>query len=566
MALSRDEMIAQILAKQKAQQQLDPKPTRDEMIAKILAKQKTAPEPTAGESAASALQGFGNQATFGYLPKIQAAVSSTLPKIQAAVSSILPNHSADVDEKLKAEGFQIPDGPTYAGEKAAFKQYGEGLAEKAPIANAIGSVGGAIITAGLPGGILGKAGKVGKAVFGAPAATLLGRVGQAAASGAVTGAIQDTEGDRLENARSAATFGGAVEGGLGLLGKAGRGIAALAPGLKKFAEERAVAAVGASKSDVNRLLKKDPTGHTGDELRKLGRFALDEKLVKAGDKIDDIAARIGDAKKAAGEELGSIYDVATLRGGTPFDTKKIADEAVAHAKDAFTGKPGGDAAIKAIEKQAENLAANGQADLNTLQQFKEGIDDLIPYDKGLQVMAKPEKDALLSMRRFLSEKITEHLDTLSPEYKGVLKKINSRYSKLSELDRITRNRVSSETGNNLLSLTDKMALLGGASVGAGSAMGEGGDAETMLKRAALGAGAGLLSKTARSYGRPLIMKGADVTGRGILGAQEAVASAVKSMTPKAAEDFVKTISKMGLTDPAQIGAYAARYQGSTNGK
>lgn len=558
MALSRDEMIAQILAKQKAAEQVSPRPTRDEMIAQILARQKTSPDPTPEENGQAALQGFGEQATFGYLPKIQ-----------AAVSSVLPNPNAAIDEKLKSEGFKInaPE-PTYEGEKEAFKQYGEDVSKKAPVASAIGSIGGAISTAGMPAGILGKAGKLGKAVFGAPAASLLGRAGQAAASGALTGAIQDTEGDRFENAKGAAGLGAGIETGLGILGKTGRALGRAGAGLKKFAEERAVAATGAAKSDVTRLLKKDPTGHTGDELRRLGRFALDEKLVHAGDKIGDIAERIGNAKQAAGKELGSIYDTASLRGGASIDTTEIASEAIDHARAAFKGTPGGDKAIKAIEQQAENLAENGATDLNTLQQFKEGLDDLIPYDKGLQVISKPEKEALVGMRRFIADKISSHLDTLSPEYRTTVKKINDRYGKLAELDRIARNRVSSETGNNLLSLTDKMALYGAPAAlggGIGAASG-GGDTDTMLKRAAIGAGAGLLSKTARSYGRPLVMKGADIAGRGLLGVQNAISDAAKSMTPQIAQDFAAQVSKLGLTDPAQIGDLAARYQGMKNAK
>lgn len=549
MALSRDEMIAQILAKQKAEKQIAPGPTRDEMIAHILANQKTAPEPTAGDNARAALQSLGEQASYDYLPKMQ-----------AAVSSILPNPNADLDEQQKAQGFKvIQDKPTYESEKRGFKQYSEDVARKAPVASALGGIGGALLTAGLPAGILGKAGKVGKAVFGGPAKSLLARAGQAAASGALTGAIQDTEGNRGDNAVGAAELGAGIETGLGMLGKTGRAIGRVGPGLKKFANNRALAAVGAFNKDTARLAKKDTIGNIGKTAQGLGDFVLQEGLVKAGDSIDDIAQRIGSKREEIGKRIGAAYKDAAAPG---FDAEAMGLEYLDRAQKRLRGKPGGDKALAAVEREVENLAQNGNnASLETINNFRKGVDDLIPHDKGVQLMSIPEKEALLDLRRFIAAKVQRGFGAVeSPAARKELKALNSQYGKLSDLDRVARGRVVSETGNNLLSLTDKMALLGGAGVGAGSAMGDGGDAGSMIERAAIGAGAGLLSKGARSYGRPLIMKGADVAGRGMLGVQNAVTDAAKALTPKSAQEFAQAVSKLGLTDPAQIGAYAARYK------
>lgn len=162
--------------------------------------------PTEKTSAGmAALEHYGNTATMGYLPQLQ-----------AGVEKLLPNPTADVDAKLKEEGFYVPsnDRSYLEARDENIKRLADEKADH-PIASGVGTAAGIVAGAALPAGQIAKTAGLGaKALHGAK-------------MGAAYGAIAnpgDTEGeysplqvmDRGKNAAIGAGIGAiapvAVEG------------------------------------------------------------------------------------------------------------------------------------------------------------------------------------------------------------------------------------------------------------------------------------------------------------------------------------------------------------------
>lgn len=517
-----------------------------------LAQKASEPPPPEKPDLEAGLQGVGSASTLGYLPQLQAATEP--------LTFGLLNKLTGQDVK--------PD--KYVEARDKYIQREDKLLERSPKSYGAGYLAGTVGSLAVPGSV---AGKLGLATKG------LGKLKQAALAGAATGGLMnpgDTEGEinplqlkeRLSNAAAGAAAGGLAQGAAGAV----KGIAGIPGKLTQSAEQRAVGAVGATKSDITRLIKKDITGHAGDRARELGKFILDEKLVKAGDDIETISQRIGSKKKESGAALAALYDEAsthlssldpskltkaqkTMVGKTNFNPIRLGEEILEDTRAHFNGMPGGDKAISIIEKEVKNLQKNGNvSDLKQMQAFKEGIDDLIPYDKGISLMSKPEKEALVRMRSHLKDAIDSRINALDHivggERSKELKRLNQAYGRYSEIDRIARNRLASETGNSIMPLSAKFAATG-AGLGAAESIAEG-HPENALKRAALGAGVGLLAKGAHVYGRPMVTHGLNASGK-ILGAPGAL---LKKHLP---EEVQKLPSQL---TPGMVGRMGAQFSHS----
>lgn len=161
-----------------------------------------------GGMSQAALDHFANAASFGYLPQLS-----------AAASKLVPNPSADVDARLRAQGFKIqqPDqGYLSTRDETIARLANEG--QEHPVASAIGTVGGTIAGGAATGGALRAAG-----LAQAANASRIGRLASGIRTGAAMGAIAnpgDTEGQidptqlgaRLGNAETGAITGGALQG------------------------------------------------------------------------------------------------------------------------------------------------------------------------------------------------------------------------------------------------------------------------------------------------------------------------------------------------------------------
>ncbi len=513
--------------------------------------------PTEPQTSATqaGIEGFGQGALMGYLPQAQ-----------AGVEMLTPNPSQDVDDDLRAQGFKIsqPDDSYVNLRDQNVKRMAlEG--QEHPVAQAVGNVGGAVAAAPMMGGAL-------KAVpgLGAPASGLLGRLTQAAGGGAIMGAAQnpgDEEGKidpvqagaRFENAKTGAKFGVAAQAVGEAAGKTIKIVKGMPDFLRDFAENRGAAATGLSKSQAKNAIKSDPSGQEGKQLKELGRYVLDNKLVQVGDSIEDVANRSGELKQKLGAKIGAVYDEAVQKLEDPsiikkteFVPKDLSSDYLSGLSKKVKGTPQGNETLNAGKKLVANFNQGGEKlDMNKMQDFKAALDDMI--FKSDQAFKKSGQqtvgiEAAKEMRTFIKQRMDDALGAIDKAFGMTLgediKSLNKHYSMASKVNSISKDRLAGEMGNNFLSLTDKMAAMGGASVGATEGYKHGGIAGA-VEGGILGAGAGLVSKAARTYGRPLMTIGADR------------ASGLLAKTPEAIGRIGGNISSALTSSPGTAGLIGA---------
>lgn len=470
------------------------------------------PDTSLGNKVQTAAEGFGNAATLGYLPQLQAAAGKLMGRPES-YTDLRDENTARIEQESKANP------KSYLG----------------------GEIGGALTTGIAASGVM-------------PAASgVFGRLAQGAAAGGLMGAAQnpgDTKGQlsgaqipqRLENAKSGAEFGAAAQG----LGEAASKLGSMGNGLLSFSKERAVAALGADKPAIKRLLAQDPTGLEGKSVQDLGDFALKNKLVQMGDTIDSVAEKTASLKNNLGNKIGSIYDRAAQKLDDPkfyaglndsqkglvdqakFVPTDMAKEFVDKLTTGLKGTATKKQAINATGDVLENLTELGSApvSIKDIQKFKASLDDLI-FESNKSPATLPEKkQGLYQLRDFLKDKIQNAVTAVDKiggsENISGLKQANQDYGKASVALKMAKNRMSGEGGNNILSLTDKMAGIGGAVIGGEEGYRHGGIGGAM-EGAALGAGAGLISKAGRTYGRPIMAKSAQMAGN--------IANGISKYTP-----------------------------------
>lgn len=217
---SREEMIA-ALKQDDATKAPKGVPTREEMI-RALAEDDRAkakgPESTQGQAL---LEGFGQGASFGYLPQLQAAAAP----LQDAILSKIASTKLGAD-LLGVPQDSKPDDSTYVERRDENIKRQQKLAAENPV-----TYGGAALAGGLTTGIA-TAGMMPSA----GAATAAGRIRDAARAGAIYGAVSnpgDVKGEvnlvqapeRIENAGKGMVIGGALGAGFEGLTRAVQGAA-----------------------------------------------------------------------------------------------------------------------------------------------------------------------------------------------------------------------------------------------------------------------------------------------------------------------------------------------------
>lgn len=519
----------------------------------------TAQGPTNPKAGAAMLQGFGEQASFGYLPQLQ------------GIAEVLtPNPNKELDERLKSQGFKLPAEPTYVQARDAAIARENQLKEAAPESFVAGSIGGAL---GGGAGLAGLAGKAGKALGllkEGSKAGLLARTGQAAAGGAAQGAIMnpgDTEGEitglqeqeRLQNAKTGAVLGAGAQLGLSALAKGSQFLGRLPETAKKYAQMKAFKASGAMLKDFRNAADRGRIG-------KLGQALIDEGMVEPGATFETIAEAAAQKKAAAGEIIGDLYEQAAKELDNPellqqipgdkamrlaetrLDADKYAQELEKMFAGELKGKAGGTRALGAVQSVLDELKSNGSnVNLSTLQEFKEGLDDIIKYNRDLS-QEPLSKQYMFKVRDYLKDRIQDRIgaldSALGKERLGALREANDQYGVWAELSRIAKDRVNRENANRFMSLTDSIMTSGGMSGGAAAGMMAAGPIGA-VKGAALGAGAGLINKAARTYGNPLLIKGANIAG--------GTAGAIPTALPRAVGAGAGFLAE----NPAMSGAAAA---------
>jgi hypothetical protein len=345
------------------------------------------------------------------------------------------------------------------------------------------------------------------------AASLLGRAAQTGAVGGAQGLLAnpgDQEGviadglqldERYANAGKGALTGAVASGAIDAAGKTLGAVVRSPQALKKMAETKAFKASGAMLRDYRK------TGGE-DGVRRVGRFMLDNGMVKAGGTFDDVAAAATKAEGSSGKQLGDLVEQLgldeALSGTKSIDRNAIAaklEEKLLSNQD-LPGVNERNAMFKQLidEFRAGNSgSAMGVAEAEGL---KRGTGGLVNW-KRLPDADIPDREQFYrALYGELKESAEDRATKLGDEaFKG----LKNDYGTAKEVKKIASDRVLREQANRMFSPTDYGAGLFGAA--AGFASGDG--IKGRLKNAAIGASLGVANKAARSYGNPLLAKGAD---------------------------------------------------------
>lgn len=468
--------------------------------------------------AQTALEHGANAMALGYLPQLQAAaqkpifsVLNTLTGQDVEPDSYVEARDANI-QRLAAEEKQNP-------KTALASQVGGGL------------VGGLAMP--IPGGA---------------AKGLVGALGKGAAMGAGYGLLQnpgDVEGkvdpiqlnERLNNAKSGAMIGGIAGGVTHGVSKGLEKLANSDKSLNKFAREKAVKASGAMLKDFRQLAGKDA-------IDDVGKFALDKKLVQAGDTWETIGQKAEALNENAGSRLEQLYkrakeaipsalegSSAELEGLSDKEFRKLArtgfnplrdkKSILSAAKKELDDEVGGKAALQSLSNYLDDLSerlGDKTLDPKRANDIKSAIDRRINYARNPMSKEPDVESAFKIARRFISGKIDEHISFLGKFMKdekalAALKEANKDYGYSKQISQMARDRLQRENANRMFGLTDTIAGSAGGAAGAvaGSLLGH--DKQDAFELSALGALAGGVgNKLARTYGNAALASGANKLG------------------------------------------------------
>tara|TARA_R100001086_G_scaffold200856_1_gene117057 strand:+ start:5119 stop:6975 length:1857 start_codon:yes stop_codon:yes gene_type:complete len=451
-------------------------------------------------AARAGLDSFADAATLGYLPHLQ-----------AAADWLVPDPNADLDEKLREQGFNVQtNDPSYVERRDRNARRLERQSEEHPVASAIGTGAGIVSTALVPVGAASKGASLAeKAYRGAKAGA---KIGALANPGDIEGEAGLQIDERISNAATGAALGGAaplaVKGAEKLAGAAGKV-------LRDKGALKATRALGRPKPTQARKMAK-----SGQDV-ELGRELLDKKAVPLLGTPKRIAKRVSKIKEQAGREIDDL--IKNAGDGDVINAKKIADS-ILDSEDFLEMKniPGMEATVAAIEKQASTLAKNGTITLKQAQKLRQGIDRSINFNKAAPDM-RGAQEGLYQQRTAIRDAMDEGISRLSDDVpKGSLKAANRRYANMSVADDILDSEIARNQANRSVSLTDTISGGSGAVIG-GMIGGPAGATAGAV------AGAGL-NKFGRSFGNSLQARGYNAAGKALEGG----ARVAEKVTPRAA--------------------------------
>lgn len=417
--------------------------TDDQMAAFEKSGKAKAPEKEGAGQAA--LESFGNAATLGYLPHLQ-----------ALAGKLVPDPNSGLDAELAAKGFKVKNAP----EKGYIAERDDNIKRQAqqkkdfPMATTAGTVGG-IVGGGLmiPGAALAKGASLGV------------RALQGAKAGAVMGGLMnpgDTAGDvslmpieRLENAAAGMGLGAVLPAGMSLLGK---GAKAASGALADTAAWKAFRALGRGTPTATQKMVDSGQGAV------IGRELLDEGAIPVLGTPNRIAGRVDSLKEKAGEQVGNL--VKGAGNAKLVDAEKLGLEILDSPELALMRKtPGMEGTVSKIEQQVETLAKNGQMSLEQAQALRQSIDKSINFNKGAGDL-RGAQEGLFMQRTKVRDAMNEGINTLNPGApKNQLLTANRKYGNLATAEGILEKEMARNQSNRAISLTDTIAAGAGASTG-----------------------------------------------------------------------------------------------------
>lgn len=513
--------------------------------------------------AETALQSGADVATLGYLPQLQAAGGKI-------IEALTPED--ETTRQLREQGFNIEDQPrSFVEQRDVSRQRLGQLQEANPVASAIGTGTGAIVSGIATGG---AASAVGKAIPGAAklatAAQAAPKIAGAAKIGgeaALIGFLQnpgDVEGElsgsqfseRLKNTKYSVVSAAITAGGLKGIGAAAKKIKGAARSLKSFAELKSFKAAGGMIKDYRKHLTGEFTKDEVDrKINKISRVILDNNVMQVGDDINGIANNAAILKEAAGETIGEIYSAsdealsqavnnpryAKLLEATDLDMEMFAKLYKKQLVKNVGGLAGESTIIPRIAKELDSIAKNGKVTLKRLQKIRQSIDEQINFAKATTEVKGTQRE-LLRLRNKLQD-IAKRRVRAADKIRGTkdtarLIKANEEFSALKDIADMSGDKAIREEANAAFGMRERQGGIVGSVIG----MAGGGG----VLSAAAGAALGTVSvKAARQYGTPIIAKTADKTAR-LLERNPELLGKFADPLIKAAEDgteaFVRTVS------------------------
>ncbi len=392
----------------------------------------------------AALEHYGNTATMGYLPHLQ-----------AGVEKLLPNPTADVDSKLEEQGFSVPSNDqSYLSARDENRKRLETESKEHPYASGAGTAAGVIAGAALPAANIAKGATLGaKALAGAKTGALYGAI---ANPGDTEGEYSPVQlGGRAKNAAIGAGIGAAAPVAI-------EGVSRGAQSVKDFLSRKA--ALKATRA----LGRPTPTQATkmaasGQDV-ELGRELLDSGAIPVLGTPGRIAGRVETLQDEAGEAVSDLIK----RGGDSklIDAERLGIEILDSPELAqMRTTPGMENTAAMIEKQVETLAKNGKLTLKEAQKLRQGIDKSINFNKAAPEM-RGAQEGLYKQRTAIRDAMNEGINSL-PGFaeKDALLKANRKYGRLSEASEILEREIGRDQANRSISLTDTIAGAAGASTG-----------------------------------------------------------------------------------------------------
>lgn len=335
--------------------------------------------------------------------------------------------------------------------------------------------------------------RIAAAAVGEGSENLAARLAQKAlttgARGAVEGALygvgsqisEDVLGDHdltaeklLAAAGHGALFGGLTGGALGAGGEAVSSAGgALARKLSPYA--RSLGETQAWKSLIPagamKVLTRKAERVSGG-ARGIGRFLLDEGLVKTGDDITAIAPRIEEALGVREAKLGELLDEATMAGARVDGARiaaRVEKETIGELAKSPNLNSGAIGKMEGLVKDLKLVAESG--DIRELRNWRAKLDDQIDWSATAH---KPTNDALKKARSIIEDELTDFGDAATKKmggdwaarYKGA----KLEYQRLNVANEAAQQSVqANDLTNNFFSLRDVVS--GAAGVVSGGPLG-----------------------------------------------------------------------------------------------
>jgi hypothetical protein len=313
-----------------------------------------------------------------------------------------------------------------------------------PVSYGAGEVGGGIATAFVPGLAIAKGARL------ANVAAKSAMLGAGAGAGYSTG---ENAKEVLKDAATGSVVGGVLGAGTSLAAPLiGKAAAAVGGKAKETAERLAARAIGAERATVKRL--------GADGVQRVGRYALDEKIISPLASTDDMIARNQAAKAKGAAKMGEVYDAIDSEGKSAFNPLEVATKVEQELSPAYR-TPINKSEWGQLDNTVESILqrGNGSLPMKEAQALKQEIGS-VAYPKGKRPLDPSPKqqmamDAYAIINKAIDDAADSGADAIGKDgLKEILSAGKKLYGNSKSAEMLLDNKNAREQGNKLLGLTD----------------------------------------------------------------------------------------------------------------